>query len=364
MAEEFLGFHEPTENWSKLPNELITQFSRIETLAELKVILYILRHTWGYGDDDPKKITMDEFQYGRKKRNGTRIDTGVGMMPQAIRDGLGRAESHGFIVVERDDTDAARKEKWYAIKMSPKPGGENHPSISGGGEDHPSGGWKSPIGGTEITHRTEKETKERDSREESASGKRPPKKDRGAKYPQKTLEAKAGEHSGEDGVTTSDGKKRPKLRSNLYVRIQKLFPGRTIPVKAEDQMDLPVSTGDSGTAPSPNEAYEASETFRAWLEDEVFPYFQGLPDDKTGGPKHLVNLIRTSYNSEHNSYFEYRKRNQVAADMERVRKVHDQEEQERTSKIVGVRSEVDIFHEKLAKGEVSVEDAFRTDDLE
>jgi len=42
----FPGFTEPTENWSKLPHSLIGALPDIRTVAELKVILYILRHTW------------------------------------------------------------------------------------------------------------------------------------------------------------------------------------------------------------------------------------------------------------------------------------------------------------------------------
>ena len=56
----FTGFNEPKENWSKLPNEFVDALPMIETIGEMKVILYILRHTWGFHDDE-KKITLDEF---------------------------------------------------------------------------------------------------------------------------------------------------------------------------------------------------------------------------------------------------------------------------------------------------------------
>lgn len=119
------GFDMPMENWSKLPHDLIAQFDKIRTISELKVILYILRHTWGF-QDEWKKITMDEFVNGRRtnnlkyachcdKCNGKRIDHGVSMAAKNIRDGLKRAVDHRFINVEIDDSDKARVKKYYSL---------------------------------------------------------------------------------------------------------------------------------------------------------------------------------------------------------------------------------------------------------
>ena len=72
------GFAEPEQNWSKLPHQLIEALPLIETIGEMKVILYVLRHTWGYHDDE-KKITLDEFCNGRKRRDGSRLDGGTGL---------------------------------------------------------------------------------------------------------------------------------------------------------------------------------------------------------------------------------------------------------------------------------------------
>ena len=115
MSDEgFLGFDIPRENWSKLPHQLIDALSLKETVSELKVILYILRHTWGY-QDDRKRITMDEFANGRKSREGDKIDNGTGLSAPSIRDGLKRAEAHGFIAVEVDDRDKASVKKYYSL---------------------------------------------------------------------------------------------------------------------------------------------------------------------------------------------------------------------------------------------------------
>jgi len=112
----FPGFDPPIANFSKLPHQLIDAFDQIETFGELKVILYILRHTWGF-QEQQKKITMDEFQHGRKRRDGTRMDHGTGLSGPTVSDGLKRAEAHGFIEVEVDDRDLGRIKRYYSLRM-------------------------------------------------------------------------------------------------------------------------------------------------------------------------------------------------------------------------------------------------------
>jgi hypothetical protein len=128
MSEEFEGFGPPIENWSKLPHQFIDALPLIETIAEMKVILYVLRHTWGF-QDDKKRITGDEFAEGRKTKDGTRLDNGTGLSKPSIRDGIKRAIEHGFLIVETDDSDKARIKKYYSlnqlgVKVLP-PGGKS-----------------------------------------------------------------------------------------------------------------------------------------------------------------------------------------------------------------------------------------------
>jgi hypothetical protein len=118
----FEGFESPVENWSKMPHALTDSLPEIKSLAEMKVIYYILRHTWGYQEyDTPKPITMDEFEHGRKRKDGTRIDSGVGMSHNAIKAGLDKASEHGFILISIDETDKARIEKSYQLKVKSCP---------------------------------------------------------------------------------------------------------------------------------------------------------------------------------------------------------------------------------------------------
>ncbi len=153
--DSFVGFNPPTENYSKLPHEFIAAFHLINSLSEMKVVMYVLRHTWGFRDNE-KKITIDEFMNGRKLRDRTRMDKGTGLSEQSVRNGIEQAIKDGFLEVEIDDHDKARIKKYYSLKMF---------------DDQPSG-YKShkpevkeldPRGLKDIP-RTEKETIERNSR--------------------------------------------------------------------------------------------------------------------------------------------------------------------------------------------------------
>jgi len=114
----YAGFSKPEANFFRLPNEWTDITARITSLAELKLVEYVLKHTWGYSEFDMvKKITTDEFMSGRKKKNGERIDTGTGLSKPSVIEGLNSAVKHGLLEVEIDDSDKARIKKSYKLKM-------------------------------------------------------------------------------------------------------------------------------------------------------------------------------------------------------------------------------------------------------
>jgi hypothetical protein len=163
MTDKFVGFELPKENWSKLPHTLIEALPQITSMAELKVILYILRHTWGFqefGEDQFKKITLDEFQNGRKARNKEtgkiyRMDHGTGLARANVIQGIRAAVAHGFIVKEQDDSDKARIENYYRLNMlnlRKKGYRIETPGVS-----------NQYLGGIESIPRSEKDTSERNS---------------------------------------------------------------------------------------------------------------------------------------------------------------------------------------------------------
>ena len=114
----FAGFSKPEANFFRLPNEWTDITARVTSLAEMKLVEYVLKHTWGYSEYDVvKKITTDEFMYGRKKKSGERIDTGTGLSKPSVIAGLKSAVAHGLLEEETDDSDKARIKKYYKLKM-------------------------------------------------------------------------------------------------------------------------------------------------------------------------------------------------------------------------------------------------------
>lgn len=157
----FGGFDQPKENYSKLPHAFIEAMPIMQSKAEICVVLYILRHTWGYHEfEEGRRISVDEFANGRKKRDGTRIDQGVGMSEPSIRSGIKLAIGHGFITVEVDDTDKARIEKYYSLNMA---GVKSLPPAS---EDR---GKEFTPGQKELTPVHRKITEERYSKKENTA---------------------------------------------------------------------------------------------------------------------------------------------------------------------------------------------------
>src|SRR5881227_441153 len=160
----FQGFSKPESNFFRLPNEWTDITATISSLAELKLVEYVLKHTWGYSEFDMvKKITTDEFMNGRKKKSGERIDTGTGLSKPSVIAGLKSAVKHGLLEEEIDDSDKARIKKFYKLKMR-NPIEEEEPEKE---EVHAdvkklyTGVKNFNIGGKTSLHRSEKETKGR-----------------------------------------------------------------------------------------------------------------------------------------------------------------------------------------------------------
>src|SRR5256884_112325 len=161
---KFAGFSTPEANFFRLQNEWTDITAKVTSLAEMKLVEYVLKHTWGYSEFDVvKKITTDEFMYGRKKKNGERIDIGTGLSNKSVIEGLQKAVEQGLLEVEIDDTDKARIKKYYKLKMK-TPIAEDEPEQI---ELH-ADVKKVHIGVKKVhssyvtsSHRSEKDTKER-----------------------------------------------------------------------------------------------------------------------------------------------------------------------------------------------------------
>lgn len=117
---EFPGWDAPSQNWSKLPHAFIDLISRMKE-SELKVTLYILRHTWGYGNyGDYQFMTTDEIMNGRFMKGGSRIDSGTGLSKNSVISGIRAGIERKTLEEVVIDKDQSRIRKGYRLKAKPE----------------------------------------------------------------------------------------------------------------------------------------------------------------------------------------------------------------------------------------------------
>jgi hypothetical protein len=169
----FQGFDYPEENYFRMPNIWTDITSGMSSCAELKVVEYVLRHTWGFREFGKlKKITLDEFENGRRKADETRMDKGIGMRRQAIISGLRQAVKDGYLIEETDKTDKGRIKKFYGLQMLVKKSNneEGEGKTVERYENHTPDVRKSYPRDMKITLPSEKETIERNYRKKPLNG--------------------------------------------------------------------------------------------------------------------------------------------------------------------------------------------------
>ncbi len=106
--------------YSQLYHDWLDDILQIDNLAEMKVVLYIFRHTCGFHEDDEyKHLTIDDFMNGRYSSSG-RMDKGTGLSEMSVRNGLKKAEDEGYILSKTDSRDKARIRKSYRLRFADK----------------------------------------------------------------------------------------------------------------------------------------------------------------------------------------------------------------------------------------------------
>lgn len=118
----FSGFLPPSANHFPVPLELMDLLAAITSLAELKIVIYIIRHTWSarqYGVE--RWITVDEFMFGVKEyqEDGTflRVDEGTQLSERSVISAIQKAIEDGYIECQIDDHDRGRVRKYYRLKV-------------------------------------------------------------------------------------------------------------------------------------------------------------------------------------------------------------------------------------------------------
>jgi hypothetical protein len=210
---EALSRRSAPATWIKTPSELSLNIQKARSLAEMKVVLYVLHHTYGYQEyNSAKRFTLDELQYGRKRRDGTRMDEGTSLARSSLKIGIKQAVEDGLLYELVDTHDLGRIAKYYAVRLpsddvgrtpteegvadeanSSGRGSESDPGVL----DYNPGGSEIGFRGPDISHRgasadqrSEKDTLERNFRKKQ-------KKDTSAVGAEELREKKKKEESNE-----------------------------------------------------------------------------------------------------------------------------------------------------------------------
>jgi hypothetical protein len=158
---EFVGFFEPTENYFRLPNNWFDIATLIRAEfgerfgSPLKMMEYILRHTWGYRRfNGHVKLSAKDIYSGRNI-NGRQIDQGTGLSENSVTKAGKVLEKLGLIEMEYDETDKARRIRTFRPRIQEENVEESTESDAFVGFDLPTENYfKVPASWTNLTRET------------------------------------------------------------------------------------------------------------------------------------------------------------------------------------------------------------------
>jgi len=115
-APRFRGFRSP--NYTQVPDELFDELLSVLSGAELKVLLYIIRRTFGF-KRDADAISLSQMMHGITTREGDRLDRGVGLSKPTLLQALRSLEANDIIETTRQrSTERGDEPTIYQLKFT------------------------------------------------------------------------------------------------------------------------------------------------------------------------------------------------------------------------------------------------------
>jgi hypothetical protein len=96
--EPFEGFDSP--NGTVVPDVVFDRLMPQLGDAELRVLLYVIRRTFGF-KKDADSISVQQMVHGITTRDGRVLDQGTGLVASAVHRGVNGLEARGIIIAER-----------------------------------------------------------------------------------------------------------------------------------------------------------------------------------------------------------------------------------------------------------------------
>lgn len=145
----FRGFHSPS--YTIVPDELFDELLVILSGAELKVLLFIIRRTFGWKKDSDD-ISLSQMLHGITRKDGTALDRGVGLSKPTLLQALRSLQAKNLIVAERQrSTTKGDEPTRYRLKFADTSQGENNKDpvvkkvYQGGGKETLPGPWSKKL---------------------------------------------------------------------------------------------------------------------------------------------------------------------------------------------------------------------------
>jgi phage replication O-like protein O len=115
LKKIFRGFQTP--KYTQIPDEIMDLLLPILSGAELKVLLYICRRTFGFKKDSDA-ISLSQIANGITKRNGEVLDSGTGLSKRHVQRAIKRLEELNTVrVIRKLDEDGINEVNVYTLNF-------------------------------------------------------------------------------------------------------------------------------------------------------------------------------------------------------------------------------------------------------
>ena len=99
---QFLGFYSP--RYTQVPDDLFDELLSELSGAELKVLLYVIRRTFGFKKDSDL-ISLSQMVSGIEKKDGTVLDKGTGLHKDSVIKAVKSLVSKGILLRRRQNSE-------------------------------------------------------------------------------------------------------------------------------------------------------------------------------------------------------------------------------------------------------------------
>ena len=115
-GKPFAGFYPP--RYTPVPDQLFDELLPVLSGAELKVLLYIIRRTFGF-KKDRDRIALSQMVGGIVTRNGRVLDRGTGLHKGTVITALRGLREKGIILSQHNSSpERGNEETTYALKIA------------------------------------------------------------------------------------------------------------------------------------------------------------------------------------------------------------------------------------------------------